>query len=703
MRSVKAASEFRFIPELLIGHEAIEPTDRRSLSDFLVAVVRCRGFPLHVTNLWNAVYFGYDIDEPGYLGRGINLDRVPLCQMGQQGSALPVGGFVRVQTPTEELWAEVVYKEGRHEQVTCDWVPAAISGAPVQATEHDGQGNSTVREALVLDYSAFGPNWNDIRPSKFARLLRQGRWLDRFGHLVMDAHYPTEAAALDDATFYARYLFEQHREGLGLLTSYLGSDANDEDVWAHLLMSIRTVGDIAGGCPELASWRGYYFDRAEYSASVTDQSADTRLGADDLRHLFKRLANLPGRERVVYTAIGPQILDVLGRQGLDDAERALVEGPKYVRAVSYANAYVRDRLADDAPEGILANGCHLRLDDAWQAGGIWRTEAIPDAVASLVRIPPTFALGLGYASTQADDQCGGEEEIPIITSSQTGWCIALTRLDIDAGVLRLSAAANGALADVEGIKVRLRHDGEAIDQHVARYDRRARRVVDIEWPWDFYPGIYVFGNIERGGKLVKLRTELLSRPETIDGHELRHQFAEAVYRRERKPISRETLQVATSLEDLIHAAFRQRGRQTATGGRALSLVELLNAILGPGYTPETSRPIRLAVQALNLDFTDGLYVWYPRITPRTRVLDRTLLAAYGEASQERIRRIVRRHWVPMHLRRLTGGKQASQEKREDYARALRESGLHGVFQPELPASYTWVIGHARGSQSDPIE
>ena len=697
MRSTTVASEFRFVPELLLGYHAIEPTDRRNLSDFLVAVVRRRAFPLHVASLWNALYFGYDINDQGYFGRGINLDRIPQRQMGREDAALPVGGFVGVQTPSNELWAEVVYKEGRHEQVTCDWVPAAISGAPAVRTERNARTVATVREALVLDYSAFGPNWNDIRPAKFARLLRQGRWLDRFGHLVMDALYPPEAAALDDATFYARYLFEQHREGLGLLASYLGSDANDDDLWAHLLTSMRTVGDIAQMCPELASWRGYFFDRADFDASIADEGADTRFGADDLRHLFRRLSHLPSHERVVYSAIGPQILDVLGRQGLDDEEWALVEGPRYVRAMCYANAYVRDRLAEDAPDGVLANGCHLRLDDSWQAGGIWRAETMRDPLASLVRIPPTLALGLGHASTGSSDQFEEDESaVSIVTSSQVGWCVSLTRQDIDAGIFRLSPSAGDAVSDCEGVKVRLRHGGEAIDQFAARYDSKWRRVTEIDWPLDFYPGICVFGNLERGGKIIKLRTEPLTRPMTIDGHELRYRFSEAIYRRYREPISLGVISEASSLEDLIHLVFRRRGHEAPNGGRALSIAELLTAILGPDPSPESSRPIRLALQQLDLEYSDGVYIWYPRVSRRTGVLDRELLAAYGEASHSRIRRIVRRHWVPMFRRRLPEGRHAGSEKRADYSRALREAGLNGLYGPELPDGYTWVKGHSRG-------
>ena len=51
MNPVKTTSEFRFIPELLLGYDALDSTDRQRLSDFLFAVVQRRGFPLHVTSL----------------------------------------------------------------------------------------------------------------------------------------------------------------------------------------------------------------------------------------------------------------------------------------------------------------------------------------------------------------------------------------------------------------------------------------------------------------------------------------------------------------------------------------------------------------------------------------------------------------------------------------------------------------------------
>lgn len=145
-------------------------------------------------------------------------------------------------------------KEGRHENITCDRVfPPALSGAPAQANDYSANSLAEVREALILGYSACGTGWNDIPPSRYARLLRNGRWLDHFGHFVMKATYPSDSAALDDATFYARYLFEEYRDGLALLASYFGADAPEGDHWTHLLIRICIVVDIAQRCPKLNS------------------------------------------------------------------------------------------------------------------------------------------------------------------------------------------------------------------------------------------------------------------------------------------------------------------------------------------------------------------------------------------------------------------------------------------------------------------
>src|SRR2546430_2289782 len=88
-------------PELLLGVKQLRPARRQEVRDFLVAVARQRGFPLHVSNLWNALYFGYDLDSGGYLPETINEDRVPRRRMGERGSYAPVGALIRVVTQTQ--------------------------------------------------------------------------------------------------------------------------------------------------------------------------------------------------------------------------------------------------------------------------------------------------------------------------------------------------------------------------------------------------------------------------------------------------------------------------------------------------------------------------------------------------------------------------------------------------------------------------
>ena len=78
-----------------------------------------------------------------------------------------------------------------------------------------------------------------------------------------------------------------------------------------------------------------------------------------------------------------------------------MQGCAYVTAVCHANAYVADTLcAASSKSGVLDDGVHLRLDDDWQAGGIWRAERVADPEHySLKTVPPALPLGLGYAES----------------------------------------------------------------------------------------------------------------------------------------------------------------------------------------------------------------------------------------------------------------------------------------------------------------
>src|SRR5438552_25353 len=55
-----------FYPELALGAGSLSYGRRLELQQFLVDVVRQRGCPLHLANLWNALYFHYDLDAHGF-------------------------------------------------------------------------------------------------------------------------------------------------------------------------------------------------------------------------------------------------------------------------------------------------------------------------------------------------------------------------------------------------------------------------------------------------------------------------------------------------------------------------------------------------------------------------------------------------------------------------------------------------------------
>ncbi len=106
---------------------------------------------------------------------------------------------------------------------------------------------------------------------------------------------------------------------------------------------------------------------------------------------------------------------------------------------------------------------------------------------------------------------------------------------------------------------------------------------------------------------------------------------------------------------------------------------------------------------MGLERIGAEYVWRPRVTRRTRSSDRSLLAAYGEAkARGRLARVVRRHLVPMHLRRFTeqSGRAPGEDKRRGYAHARLEHGMYGVLPEQLPPNCTWVRPHDRGGSGE---
>lgn len=695
-----------FYPDLTLGAGSLSSGRRAELAEFLLAVVRQRAVPLHLANLWNALYFRYDLDHSGFRADHLEQKRISTRTAAVRQRSLPVGGFVRVHTEMKcgDLLAEVTYKEGAHPDVTADWVPPAVSGAPATVTEEvDGETVALVRERFVLDLAAFGPDGNAVTAKQYERLCRKARWLDGHGHLVIEAMYAPGEAELDDIDYYADYLLKEHREGL--LAFCFTEELSDPELREALLRSFEAVRAIAISTHELRTWRDtYFFASDQYAHRLALSSA---LGGGDLRTLYTGLAHPPGRELRTYSAIGPRLLELLTRNGGEE-DSVLVRGPSYASAVCHANFFVAETFGREQQDGLLRASAtverptHLRLDDDWQSGGIWRAEQTPNARSySLAAVPNTIPLGLGFAESKRAPEIietftGEEQPLP---SSQTGFKVALTLRDRALGRLRLTPGALAGLGRGP-LEVVLRHEDRRERYGV---ERDGATVYGIEYPWNLHPGIVLSCNIESGGSVVRVRT-LPVTPAIVASGGVSFDYVTnvAVYERELrlKQLSVAQKRQAPTLRELVNRGFRLCGRCRDDGTRALTLTELATVILGAAWRVADICVLAEVLVAMQLERDDEDYLWRPRVSRGTRASERSLLAAYGETKPRgQIARNVRRHWVPMTLRRYTL-RSPSFGKRATYAEARVRYGEHGRLPEELPPDCTWVEPYSWGGDDE---
>ncbi|HET6319511.1 MAG TPA: hypothetical protein VFG86_23890 [Chloroflexota bacterium] len=703
-----------FLPELALGAAAVGDQDRRAIQAFLAAVMAQRGMPLHTTSLWNALYFGWDLDDASYCGVADTvIDGLPSTTMGAQTPALPVGAFAQVATGGGELWVEVVYKQGAHPQVDAGFVPSWISGAPAAPGDGDQPRVAVVRERLVLDPDAFGPGFS-ATVSQLDRLRRHARWLDEYGHLVIDAVYADQDAELDDASFFARWLFGTHHAALaeGRLRAALSHDASDEDLWDALVASLAVVGELAADAPGVRVWRSYHFFEDSYQGRLAD--AERPLGASDLEHLVRSLTHIPRGQHVSFAALGPRLVEYAADEQL--------AGPAYAEAICHASTFILDHLAAQAPDGILLPMTHLRVDDTWQAGGIWRSEQLTSR-STLCDLPPWIALGLGYASSVHAGMTGDaadaaepgvqrpepEPELVELTTSLIVFRASLRPLDLNQGRLRVplpvatGLAATLASRGEDRLGLRLTHEGMTLDAeeafHWVRLDPDAPALFGVDWPVGFYPGIFVTVSWSVGATILQAHTTLAVSPLELDGLTFDHECDPELLARSLRLTGPQRR--ATTLRDLIVGVLRRRGRQASDGSRHAARSLVLTSLLGPVAPPAALAAVNRTIDQLVADqivsIDDGELVWTPQLRRATRVLDAEALRAWQDAGQGRLARLVRRHFVAMFLRRLPAGRRASATKRASYKQTVHEQGMAGQLPTELPDGWTWVEGHERGS------
>ncbi|GAA3813218.1 hypothetical protein GCM10022226_37410 [Sphaerisporangium flaviroseum] len=742
-----------FTPALPLGYAALPAVEAERLVRYLEAVAARRGI-LHTAVAFNAVYFGYDIHYGGYPGGPVDFDRFSVIPTGDvEVDVPPVGAMVNFTAGSEPLYAEVVYKEGAHPLLGEDGsLPGWVSGAPFGATSpEEGPAGDVVpvaAERIVADFHAFGQELTVTR-ARLERLRRKGQGLEVDGHLLVRSRARTAAdAAADDLELYVRYLLGPARGQLldGPLPMILADDAKEEALTAALRGVMRTIDEALNAAESLRRWRHYAFSRAALAARLGD---DGPLGGGDLRIVASALGKTPETSRrrfgpadtITYTAIGPRLRMYNGAS-------SRLQGIDYATAVCHANTVISDDIRGSADEkNVLPSGVHLRLDDTWQGGGVWRASYPPGPYAD---VDPLTPLGLGWLGQLPDAPPEELVDEPIdetddstllsVSDSQLSWTLPLRLSHTLQGTAPLPKRVAEemtyfGLADA-AVRLRLRHDGSefapADAEQEVRVERTgaALRLTGVDWPLEFFPGIVLTFSWSRGAPTLNATSTLLDGPVLFDGDLIEHLYAAWVLTRDRAPgLGQPGEKGPDTLRARVLRAIRRVGLLDPEGVAALAR-ECLDDVVFDAELTAGARPILEPVVTELIDTgvlqverggRDGrgmirlparegdapveILVWRPAVTPFFPKGDdggdsEDLWGDSVETSRERERpddqsrliRFLRPYEVQPFLRRLRPGHHATDEARAEYRRIRERYGYSG----ELPPGYTLVRGHRRG-------
>ncbi|MEY7971560.1 hypothetical protein AB8O38_06110 [Saccharomonospora xinjiangensis] len=718
-----------FSEAFLQGWGAVDATQAERVQLYLAELLAARPFPIAVPVAFNAIYFGYDLDFGGYVGGPLELDEFPPVVMGETSPALPLGAMVKVAAGGGDLYAEVVYKEGCHPDAQSGGVPAWLAGAPAAVGETF---NAELFERLICDFGAFGQG---VSAKRMAKLRSQQRWMDHRGHLVVRSLYAdAETAELDDIAHYARYLSTAARE---LLLSpaapqpllFMLDDPDAADLERLIALALQTTRAALASIPGVRMWGAY----ATTEDSLQRRKAsDEALGGADLRAVAAGLSRPPqDRKRlrtasrtVTYTALGPRLTEFSG------AEERLVS-VNYPEAICHANLVVGDYLAAEVVDGVLPGGNHVRLDDRWQSGGMWRNE-FPAGPHS--RIAPTEPLGLGWwesqnqvseGSAEAQDEEHGANGYLTVISDDRGdimWTIALRSHHLASGICPLPTVLTAALRTDTSVTFRITHPGTKLE--VDEATQRVSVVLDgetpalrgIVWPRQFTAGIVVTFTWTRNGSVVRACTTELHTPKHIDGWLITHVHDPRVVTRdwapgEPKP-GRAAGTATLSLRDRIMRVVRRLGLLFPDGSVVFDESRLSVAVYGSRALGNAAALLDPSVASLvaegtlRRDVATRSLGWlrYPPLlghdtTVRVLIWHPTSRMG-GEDDNPTSHGLSRprEHKVGPFLRRISG--QPSEAARIRYRELVAHYGL--ATSPELPEGYTLVKRHTRAARKGAV-
>jgi hypothetical protein len=696
------ADEPLFTAELIIGPDAVPERQRLQLTGYLEELAARRGI-LHPAVAFNAVYFGYDVDYGGYPGGPVDFDRLPEVQ--PDAPAPPVGAMATLSVGHEPLFGEVLYAEGAHAALGHDGqVESWLSGAPRDAT--GPHGDAEPRDRLVLDFDAFGRGVTTSR-ERLARLRRRGRLLDELGHLVMPAH---------GGAGFVDFLLGPGRDCLieGPLPLLLGADAESDDLEGGVRGALATLDAILSQAPRLQRWGRYAFPRAALTSRLADNEGE--LGGADLASIVSGMIRPPSARRrnctagnITYTAIGPRLCAFA-------ANDVALEGVAYAVAVCHANVALSGVARHEADEqGVLPSGGHMRLDDAWQGGGIWRVSHPAGPYAGHGPLSP---LGLGWleslppvADTAPLTAEPEPEERLTISDSQIDWTVPLRLRHHVAGTLPLPARLIEEMK-AGAVRLRLEHDGYPLDpdetDQMVRIERRegGPSLAGVGWPLEFFPGILLNFWWPRGAPTLNARSTLLDVPVMLDDEVIEHRYDPGIVTRDR-PQGSAVRGKAARLDsrERIIGAIRRAGLLQPDGAAVLPegalaalifddpaasltalsvpLAELLAEGILRRSVASRDRKGALTFPAARGEPKVSVLVWQPEIAP---------IAQESRRQRTDLTARLKAHDVRSFLRRLRPGEKASDAAWAEY----RKIGKHFGFGAELPAGYTIVRAHRRG-------
>lgn len=678
--------------------------------------IKAAGKVVALPTLCNGLWLGWGGD--GYDGVATSdlIGEIPTVEHGYPEGRKPVGpqpaialgGIVQLVVGDNIAWGEVVYKEGAHAALDAPWAPRWLSGAPTLPPGTDSppvgyvaEGPAGQRERLVLDLGCLGAG---LVPSdaKLHRLREKCYRVDAFGHLIIDAEYPEGAEEDDDVAFWARFVC-QHYPG-ALAAAGLPCDPE------VLVRAAGRLADALAGDDRVRSFGPYYLCEEAYQRIVGVE--DHELGI--FPRLTLSLSRPPRGERVSWASMSERLTSV--------APHDVFVGTAWADFVVAGTIYVLDVLADEAPTGDW-NGVHLRLDDPWQGGGLWRAEELGEV--GPVAADPAIALGLGWIehtggevhrvegpspeeSVAAPEWVGEEEEWDVSGSDAT-WMLHVTSFDIDSGRLRVPGKFGPYLAltleeaGQDKLAVRLLHDGEG--EATAWAPLGPDGHFDYEWPSWLRIGTTVWVTWAIGTRVLRVATKLLAEPwqhgETIYTHEFNMAIAMAALglgQGAAKPLT---------LRQLIRAAVRHKGAVSEDGRRCLTIEEIVALCFGPdgqvapGYHAGVLR--KAVVRAVwhlarggDVEF-DGetVYVEDPVTRGRGRNADQELLNQYLNGVNQRVRRQVSRGWVQPGIMNLPPDRSASWGKLATWGQV---AGTDGLPEGDLGTHQTWRKGYVRGGQ-----